>query len=267
MASPDAEIPEIPDIPGGIYVPVRQRYEGQGVIRWAVGSPTGPRSQTWNLIGERDGSVYIGPRQQMDEIKLSLHPAKWRMAFTEKAVAQRLGPEEDRVISRFEKPPEIRTGWRHAACVVIAMSNLGVGYPEKRAKPGTVGWFSALPLGHSLRFDVMIGEPGNVGFGIPLYSEVGGIDFADGRKVWVIATHTGLGDDYEKKMADLRLAASQGRDWAPDDRTWTWGESQEDRTPLIFDLSNLTPANPPRSIDVRSSEDRPGVRTLVIPAT
>ena len=203
----------------------------------------------------------------MQDMKLSLHPAKWRMAFTEKAATHRLGPDDDRVVQRWEKPPEFQPGWRRAACIVIAMSNLGIGYPEKKPRHGTVGWFSPLPQGHAIRFDVLVAESGNAAFRMPLYSEVGGIDFPNGGKVWVIASVPNPTDDYEKRMADLRQAVCRGNNCGPDNRTWIWGESAEDRTPLIFDLSNLSAGDSPRNLDVRSAEDFPGVLTVTIPAS
>jgi hypothetical protein len=203
----------------------------------------------------------------MQDMTLSLHPAKWRMAFTENAATHRLGPDDDPIVQRWEKPPEFQPGWRRAACIVIAMSNLGVGYPEKKPRRGTVGWFSPLPPAHAIRFDVLVAESGNEGLRIPLYWEVGRIDFPNGWKVWVIASVTEPTEDYEETVADLRRAVCHGNDYGPDNRTWIWGESAEDRTPLIFDLSNLSPEVPSRSLDVRSSEDFPGIRTLTTPAT
>ena len=48
---------------------------------WAVGSPAGPRSHTWSVVGHaRNDDVFISLRDRMGVMKLSLHEAKWWMA-------------------------------------------------------------------------------------------------------------------------------------------------------------------------------------------
>jgi hypothetical protein len=43
-----------------------------GTIRWASGSPDGPRSLTWQVIGARNSDdVYVGARGMMKDQKLS----------------------------------------------------------------------------------------------------------------------------------------------------------------------------------------------------
>ena len=224
---------------GGLQVPVAQRFEGHGIIRWAVGSPEGPRSQTWMLIGRSNGDIYLAPRHKMHEVKLSLHPTKWRMAWTEQAAAHHVPPGQDRVITRWDKPPEMRRGWRHAACVGIATSNLGAGYPEKKPSIGTVGWFSPVPMGRSIRFDVLVAEPDHDPLAIWLYSDVGRIDFPDGSKVWVIATVPDEDPEADLNIRRMRHFMAAGEGYGPDARSWVWGESGHDRSPLLMDFSDL----------------------------
>jgi hypothetical protein len=65
--------------------------DGPGVIRWAAGDPNGRRSLTWVVKGARnDDSVYIGTRSTMHDMKLSLHPKHWRMAFNKDAAASQV---------------------------------------------------------------------------------------------------------------------------------------------------------------------------------
>ncbi|WP_433296125.1 hypothetical protein ACQPZQ_15235 [Pseudonocardia sp. CA-142604] len=43
--------------------PAPQHRRAGGSIRWAVGSPDGPRSQSWSIFGSTtDDDVYLGPR-------------------------------------------------------------------------------------------------------------------------------------------------------------------------------------------------------------
>lgn len=62
--------------------PAPQNRGPGGSIRWAVGSPDGPRSQSWLITGSKtDDDVYLGPRWDTGVIKLSLHRSgRWRMA-------------------------------------------------------------------------------------------------------------------------------------------------------------------------------------------
>lgn len=42
-------------------------------IRWAAGAPSGPRSSTWRLWGDKKGDVYLSMRSQGGRIKASFH--------------------------------------------------------------------------------------------------------------------------------------------------------------------------------------------------
>ncbi len=54
-----------------------QVLDHPGVIRWAVGHPTGPRSNTWSVIGHTNSDdVFIRLRDHLGHMKLSLHKAK-----------------------------------------------------------------------------------------------------------------------------------------------------------------------------------------------
>lgn len=133
--------------------PPPQVLNRPGVIRWAVGLPVGPRSHTWSVVGHSGGDdVFIGLRNRMSEIKLSLHPAKWRLAYTEQAAGQYVPDGVDRVLTRWERTAETVSGWRRAATIVIAPSNLGPGYPERRVKGGgAVAFYPATNAGWGLR--------------------------------------------------------------------------------------------------------------------
>src|SRR5882762_11962250 len=85
-----------------ITVPPTQVLDKPGTIRWAVGSEAGPRSMAWNVVGHTTANdVFIGLRERMHEIKLSLHSAKWRMAYTESGRKLHLPDGADRVLTRW----------------------------------------------------------------------------------------------------------------------------------------------------------------------
>jgi hypothetical protein len=54
------------------------------VLRFAVGSPLGPRSRTWRLwVRKRKNDVYIASRRLAGSVKVSLHePGPSRFALT-----------------------------------------------------------------------------------------------------------------------------------------------------------------------------------------
>jgi len=64
--------------------PAPQRRSPGGSIRWAVGSPESPRSQSWLITGSRTDEVYLRAPVGHRVIKLSLHRSdRWRMAWTD----------------------------------------------------------------------------------------------------------------------------------------------------------------------------------------
>jgi hypothetical protein len=140
--------------------PAPQRRGCGGTIRWAVGDPGGPRSQSWNIVGSSTADdVYIGPRLQMGAIKLSLHRSgRWRMAWTEE-YADLVGmPEgEDRLLGRWEPPDEIRPGWLHALTVLVMPDSLALQRPEKRLS--RVAFFPPSNPDEVLGFRVLLGAP------------------------------------------------------------------------------------------------------------
>ena len=60
------------------------------VLRFAVGSPMGPRSRTWRLwVPKQKSDVYISGRSLANSVKVSLHePGPSRFALTNDWVAQ-----------------------------------------------------------------------------------------------------------------------------------------------------------------------------------
>lgn len=142
--------------------PAPQRRGPGGSIRWAVGSPDGPRSQSWLLKGSRsDDDVYLGPRWDTGVIKLSLHRiGRWRMSWTDEyADSVGLPADTDRVLGRWELPADIRPGWRHAVTVLVTRESMAQHTtPERR--PGKVAFFPPPNEDGGLWFRILAGRPG-----------------------------------------------------------------------------------------------------------
>jgi hypothetical protein len=73
-------------------------------LRWAVGSANGPRSSIWKVKAHsraKDGqhTVYVGTKQQMHAVKLSLHePSIWQFGY-DRNYSTKLWPNEIRAPS------------------------------------------------------------------------------------------------------------------------------------------------------------------------
>ncbi len=222
--------------------PAPQVLDRPGTIRWAVGSPHGPRSHTWSVVGHQNADdVFIGLRERMGHMKLTLHRSKWRMAYTEQEAEKLLPGDQDRVVSRWEQPRELAPGWRRGALIMITTSNLGPGYPEKRVKGGgKVAFFPAAREGWAMRFDVLLGEPSRRKLMINCVGEVGRMTLTGGVEVWVVATEVPVKAEHERRLAELR-SLPHSFESVPDDaevRGWAWGWSDEDGAPFLVDLGN-----------------------------
>jgi hypothetical protein len=221
--------------------PPPQILDRPGTIRWAVGSPVGPRSQTWSVVGHaRNDDVFIGLRDRMGVMKLSLHGVKWRMAYTEQVAERHLPEGVDRVLTRWEHPPELAPGWRRGAAITIATSNLGPGYPEKKVKGGGgVAFFPAPSEGWAMRFDVLLGVPDHGGLTInDCVGDVGRMTMSSGAAVWIVASEFAVDAEYEAGLAELRRRMVESVPDPSKTRGWAWGWLHEDRAPALIDLSN-----------------------------
>jgi hypothetical protein len=230
-----------------VTVPPKQVLDKPGTIRWAVGSEAGPRSMAWNVVGHTTANdVFIGLRERMHEIKLSLHSAKWRMAYTESGRKLHMPDGADRVLTRWEHTPELVRGWRRGATIVFALSNLGRGYSEKQVKGGGAVSFYPLPAeGWGLRFDVMLGAPDCDDITIrDAAADVGRVTLSSGAVVWVVATEVPVDATFEAGLAEVRRSAIAAYGGGPTARGWAWGTADEDDGPILIDLSNLPGPEP-----------------------
>jgi hypothetical protein len=186
--------------------PAPQRRGPGGSIRWAVGSPDGPRSQSWLLKGSRsDDDVYLGPRWDIGVIKLSLHRSgRWRMAWTDEyADSVGLPADTDRVLGRWEPPADIRPGWRHAVTVLVTRESMAQHTtPERR--PGKVAFFSPPNEDGGLWFRVLAGRPGGAELTIRGAIEVGGLELPIGGMVAVVVRPGPLTPGSESVVSGLR---------------------------------------------------------------
>lgn len=213
-------------------------------IKWAVGDLAGPRSQVWSVKGhKRTDDVYVGARNRMDEVKLSLHRDKWRLAYTAEAAPRLVKSGEDRVLLRWPVTPELTPGWRRGVTILVAASMLGPAVEGEDVADRNIAWFPAPLLGRGLRFDVLLGDPGAGVLTVnDCAGEVGRTVLATGKALWVVATEVDLAGDYEQALAELRRWGDEAAAGAEEElRGWALGHFNDDRGPVIIDISTVTP--------------------------
>jgi hypothetical protein len=154
------------------------------VLRFAVGSATGPRSRTWRLwVDKRKSDVYISGRTLGNSVKVSLHePGPSRFALTTEWVRRTdfQAPEgrDRRLAVEWERPRPRppRQIARPFSIIVPYDEVLDRAMPET----GQVIWVSPPPEGTCIHFDVVYtpagavvtGHPGARSMGTGLIGEV-----------------------------------------------------------------------------------------------
>lgn len=175
----------------GSTAPTPLLLDGKGTLRWAVwDTPTARRSRTWAAKADTNqrnqDSVYIGTRDSMKDIKLSIHGDYWRLALT-KSAADRLGGVE-RGTSLYEPTCEIAPGWRRALAILTPSTVFRPDFEEpKTSDGGPVLRLESPRRPLHMRFDVLVADP-SAQSDPPETGEnqsvVGGVTFASGRRLW-----------------------------------------------------------------------------------
>ncbi len=240
--------------------PPPQRPRAGGVIRWAVGDPHGLRSQSWTVAGNaHQDDVYIGPRERMGSIKLSLHRSgRWRMAWDGKSDEARALPDGvDRVLTRWEPQAEIRPGWRHVVTVLVPDYSVMRQRPERRL--GKVAFFLPPVPGHAMWFRVLKGEPGNE-LAVTDADEVGTLPLQGGGAVGVVvhAAPLPLGSAMHVEAVRNHIRESVTAAGARGNRSFAWG-SLDDGAVFLLDSGPIEPDGPAPE----SSRGAPGRITYV----
>lgn len=249
-----------------ILFPEPQRPRPGGSIRWAIGSRDGARSQSWSIFGNPNhADVYIGPRTQTGMIKLSLHKSGiWRMAWTEEgAVAIGLAEGEDRVLSRWDRTPELAPGWRHAVSVHMSRASLVTNLDEPRL--GKVAFFPPPDEGDMVRFMLLLAEPGGAELKVNDALDVGALDLPNGGMVVVIMDYQPMDQNNIDSMSALRaqMLAAVTAAGARGNRPFAWGRLTSGAV-LLTDPGSIEPpgigrgGRPGRLTYVRHVDPLPG---------
>jgi hypothetical protein len=232
--------------PGPQLLPVK------GVLRFALGSATGLRSNTWSVTGGKTtDDVYLAAREAMQSAKLSMHSSGlWRWAMTEpEATRQQLGADQDRVMLRWSPPEPIGPGWQRAATIAIPASSIRNLIPEKKPRKGTVSYWTVEPGFREVWFDIFIQSANAPPIDMHNVSElVGRVQLPSGGAVWVVGTEWRVTKEREEEISRLRKIS---RDFyisreGPDSfnamknpTASNWGYDNDDGRPIVIDLGDL----------------------------
>jgi hypothetical protein len=196
------------------------------------------RSSTWSVVGgKRERDIYIGARQAMGSHKLSLHRSGKRRL----AEVQNRDDGRDRVITRYEPSPEVASGWRFAAQILVPTTSLRQPFPEKMASDKqAISWWLPPRPGWTLGFHVFLGdETRDPNFTVQCIGEVGRIDLPDNSVVWVLAEELNS-TEQEAHIEGLREAMRKNK--IPSTTypaAAAWATENETGRPVVYDLGDL----------------------------
>ncbi len=196
---------------------MRRKIKG---IRFALGTPDGPRSTVWRVWVSGD-EVYIAARGIGDEMKVSLHSSgTWRYAFTEKHLAREkplIDAERDRAVDRWRRPHEFAPGWTRAFSILIPTSEL-VASSVVVEKPNDIIWLDPLPEGWAARFTVLLSAPGATGTEGRGFATAAGrendtevvtvLPLRNSERVWVVAHAEEVDAGVARMIEDVRRRAT-----------------------------------------------------------
>ena len=242
-------------------LPAPQHCAPGGSIRWVVGTPEGPRSQSWSVFGNANSDdVYLGPRAQTGAIKLSLHQSdRWRMAWTDKEHKLRgLSEDFDRVLTRWSPPKEIQPGWRHAVTVLFTAESLAPDVRDKSLRK--VPFWPPPNPGGALWLQLVVGASGADELLVRGAFDVGRLLLPGGGLVAVIMRPDGLTEGTASTVAEIRseMLAVVTAAGARRNTSFSWGTIKNGAV-LLVDTGSVEPPGEPTP----GSQTAPGRITYV----
>lgn len=228
--------------------PAPVHLSGPGVVRWAVGTEAGLRSSTWRAQGVSNSAgrddIYIGTRQTMHAVKLSLHdtdasgrPPVALLAYTgEFAQAQGL---TQRRLATMGQRMSVGYGWRHELTVATPSTTFGI-FPETPPLGANeqIQWWTPPPEPDQLSFHVYVSDAQHDV--ITLNNHVGEVvqmPLANGRGLWIIAQcepmSAEVGQAIENHVASLSTDPNLVH-------PFTLIRKDADSVPVLLDLASVS---------------------------
>jgi hypothetical protein len=202
-------------------------------IRFAVGGPAGPRSQTWTVVsGTTDSDVFLGPDEATRIMRLSRRRSNWQLEYTLDAVRRYPSIGRKRLISRWPLPSDSDGGWRRAVSIVVPSTSLAAQLGDEWAAEAPAFW-PAAGAGAVTQFDVLLGAPGHWRLTSEFAGEVGRTALTGAGAVWVVVHYPELSRGGLEHLAG-RHSSLLG---AGDDRTWCVAVAEADGSVVLFDFT------------------------------
>lgn len=228
------EVEEQPDISISVPGP-------GGEIRFAVGSPDGPRSAMWKLWSpKRKSDVYLAYRAVGRYVKVSLHQSgSWRFQWITPDVAREAGAADGRRLIEEWQRPAADQGWTMGPMILVSDRDV-VPLAFDQPVEG-VHWFPAPAPDHGVWIHIFIVAPGISGKSFNDASIGGGFHLANGEVCVLLARQRPITPEeaqwLEAQREDDALASdvgvSEGQAYA---RVLTY-RSDTRLPPLFFDLA------------------------------
>jgi hypothetical protein len=175
-----------------------------GEIRFAVGSPDGPRSAMWKLFSPKNKSdVYLAYRAAGRYVKVSLHQSgNWRFQWISPDVAREAGAiDGTRVIEQWQRPAADE-GWTIGPMILVSERDvvpLVIDQPVDGVK-----WFPAPAPGHGVWIHIFIVEPGISAKNFSDVSFGGGFHLANGEVCVLLARQRPITPEEEQWLETQR---------------------------------------------------------------
>ena len=207
-------------------------------IRWAVGSPSGLRSSTWRLWGDKKGDIYVAVRILVGMTKVSFHrDGRCQVGFTDNyaATAARL----------FGVPSRHWEKWRLPADPVVRVLQVLVPHSELRSfadrNPRDITWLPTPPEGSVAVVSIIVSAQGSelqLRSGAHPVIAIGNLQ-ASTRTTWVVYAHNPIDAAMATLIAGERAKLERIRgaaSWPLGTRVTLW-ESREDHDRHVLELA------------------------------
>lgn len=209
-------------------------------LKWAVGEANSARSSIWKVKAHSrttDGqhNVYVGTKEQMHAVKLSLHePTIWQIGYDREYFGRRWPGKKRQPFQSFEPPSDIANGWKHATVILIPTTSLVKRRHLTAQEAAVIQWWPPPPASDHLQFHVVISEENSDESIVvnDMAGAVGCIRFGSHWAVTVLATTIPLNDQehalIERERQEARAKNAES--------AIAWGVVEDDGTPHLIDL-------------------------------
>jgi hypothetical protein len=205
-------------------------------IRFAVGTPEGPRSRTWTVLGgTREPDVLLGPGAHDPFLRLSRRRDTLRLEYRPDSVRRSLSSSRGRRISDWALPAHADGCWRRALSIVVPSTSLVPTGWHDPAGSGTAFWPPA-PAGSIAQFDILLGTPGHWGLTSEIAGEVGRTALAGAGALWVAVHYPSLSPDGQADLARRHAAQLDGADGSGPG--WAAAVAGANGQVVLFDFSH-----------------------------